>query len=356
MEQAIVAKRPRSWTLDSLRIFAALMVVAYHWSGHGGFFPRVDTAISVAWIPDWLRFISSFGYLGVDFFFILSGAVISQSAVGKPWAVFSTNRFLRLFPAYFMATAVAIVVAPFAVSSIQRSAKLINLTTLDLWTTSSKIIGAAWSLTYEIRFYALVAAAIVIFHGISKRNLVRLISGFLVIIILAPILDFPLISIFAIAPYGAYFALGAVIGATSSRVEFRSHFFPLLVAFLLSWQAMSTRMIERDTPVGIATVIAAFALSVFVALAVASCLGTIGTRGKPRLLAAIATLALMTYPIYLLHETVGLSIVSLLVRGGFPVPLAMIIVFAGVLLVSFLSVKQVEPFARKALRKVFAWG
>jgi peptidoglycan/LPS O-acetylase OafA/YrhL len=70
-----------------LRFFAALIVLLSHWFGHKYLTPH-------AFGPDAIRDlgvlyeISSYGILGVDIFFVVSGAVIARGAIGEILGLF----------------------------------------------------------------------------------------------------------------------------------------------------------------------------------------------------------------------------------------------------------------------------
>jgi hypothetical protein len=66
---AVVAK-PQIQSLQVFRGLAALAVVLHHAS--------VSTGAFVADVPAWAMSVFGLGYLGVDFFFVLSGFIISK--------------------------------------------------------------------------------------------------------------------------------------------------------------------------------------------------------------------------------------------------------------------------------------
>jgi len=66
------APRPRLPALTSLRFFAALHVVFFHF-----------LAFKIASSEGWLGQISSIGYVGVSFFFVLSGFILVYTYAGR---------------------------------------------------------------------------------------------------------------------------------------------------------------------------------------------------------------------------------------------------------------------------------
>ena len=80
--------------LTIVRFFAALVVALSHYALFG-----------LRESPVWLRNIVSSGYLGVPFFFILSGFVLVYASDGAPldkWQ-FWVRRAARIYPIYLLA-------------------------------------------------------------------------------------------------------------------------------------------------------------------------------------------------------------------------------------------------------------
>lgn len=86
--------------LTSMRGIAALAVVVYHFSGN--FLPNLDLASTTGLV--------SKGYLWVDFFFVLSGFILSHAYADRfrdrvTWASFRAfidARFARIYPLHFL--------------------------------------------------------------------------------------------------------------------------------------------------------------------------------------------------------------------------------------------------------------
>jgi len=93
--------RPRLPALTSLRFFAAFHVVIFH-------FQAMQTFIG----PVWFQKLSSIGYVGVSFFFVLSGFILVYTYAGRPMVLknFWRARFARIYPAYAFSL---LVTAPF---------------------------------------------------------------------------------------------------------------------------------------------------------------------------------------------------------------------------------------------------
>jgi len=148
------------------RALAALAVVAFHLSlafndpRYGG------TAL-------WLEF-TRHGWHGVDFFFALSGFIILHAHyqdIGRADQLgrYAAKRFFRIYPIYWMLTALVLVIGAGAVQ-IQKmnGGDLASTFSLIRFTSSRTPLVPAWTLFHEIFFYALFAIGILrIWAGVA---------------------------------------------------------------------------------------------------------------------------------------------------------------------------------------------
>lgn len=106
---------------DSLQIFrglAALGVVFHH--------TAMGTNYFVGKIPVWLNSIFEHGFLGVDFFFVLSGFIIMSSHFDDEKSVaalktYGIKRFVRIFPPYWPVS-IALMLSYFLLPSLSQGA------------------------------------------------------------------------------------------------------------------------------------------------------------------------------------------------------------------------------------------
>ncbi len=94
----------------------------------------------------------AYGFLGVDFFFVLSGFIIYKVAAGRPFDVrqFALKRFRRIFLPYWPIG----VACAFAYIALDREFSL--LASLFLL-PGQPALTVAWSLQHELVFYCLAA-------------------------------------------------------------------------------------------------------------------------------------------------------------------------------------------------------
>jgi peptidoglycan/LPS O-acetylase OafA/YrhL len=158
-------------SLTSLRFFAALYVLVFH-SG-AGFVGKAMPA---------LGFLETFfgnGYLGVTFFFVLSGFILAHVYDGKlrsrsDLGRFAMARFARIYPVYLLAL---LLVLPLILKDPSwRSLPQFFL--LQYWTPLADLRALdntnfpGWSLSVEMAFYILFPPVLWGFSRLGPRGLV----------------------------------------------------------------------------------------------------------------------------------------------------------------------------------------
>jgi peptidoglycan/LPS O-acetylase OafA/YrhL len=143
-----MSREPKLEALQVLRAAAALAVMLFH-----------GTQLLEARLGG--EFLASFfrpGFHGVDVFFVLSGFIIHYTA--KPTLTrreFLAKRFIRLFPVYWVVT--ALLVAAYALAPTPEMAHkgdpAVWLKSALLLPAPRHVVGVAWTLVYEVWFYAL---------------------------------------------------------------------------------------------------------------------------------------------------------------------------------------------------------
>ena len=153
----IPARRPsRLDGVEAGRGVAALLVVLYHAA------LRVESNVpgsAVLWgLPH-------FGHAGVDFFFVLSGFIISfvhRKDIGRPGRLghYLERRFTRVFPFYWLVLAFCLFDALLLHRIQFPGVHEVLSNVLLLPQAQDQIVGGAWTLVYEIMFYLVFAIAI----------------------------------------------------------------------------------------------------------------------------------------------------------------------------------------------------
>ena len=169
--------------LDGLRGVAVLLVLFHHFVIYSGITGDVvvDRVVST---------LASYGWVGVDLFFVLSGFLITgilYDTKTQPgyFRNFYSRRALRIFPLYFGFFALSLLAAPVLLSP-DDGQKLVDMQGW-YWTymTNIEVVMAGqwpapqhlnhfWSLAIEEQFYLIWPMAVL---ALSHRHLVRLAVG-----------------------------------------------------------------------------------------------------------------------------------------------------------------------------------
>lgn len=153
-------------SLTSLRWFAAFGVFLFHLR-------------NIVTFPGWFEWLAVDGYLGVTFFFVLSGFVLTWSwRRTTPVKAFYWRRFARIYPLHLLTLLIAIpvfyrLVVPegqWWIKPLDAGVLFLSVLVIQGWWLAPSILfsgnPAAWTLTVEAFFYAL--------HPAIVRSMLRL--------------------------------------------------------------------------------------------------------------------------------------------------------------------------------------
>lgn len=224
-------------SIEGARALAALAVVLLHaadlmrvdhFSGHIG-----------------LGQIFDFGYVGVDFFFVLSGFIITYIHffdIGNVESVprYLWRRFSRIYPIYWVILLLTVVVITLARLSAGKGFSLdIGLSDIPgtillfMGTGEPKYVGVAWSLQYELVFYVVFCIL-----QINSRvgATIFLAWGLYILAQAFDLVQFKL-PLNLSSPYCLEFLFGVTVGAVARRYRLRTSpimILPVLMAFALA--------------------------------------------------------------------------------------------------------------------------
>ncbi|CAL9482134.1 hypothetical protein SUDANB105_03040 [Streptomyces sp. enrichment culture] len=334
--------RPRLYVLDGIRLLAALLVVLHHYAGTN----RVNQPGNAIWgrpvselMPSWFR-VASFGWIGVEIFFVISGFVICMSCWGRTPKDFFVSRVIRLYPAYWFGvlfTTAVLVALPGVWERLPVREVLFNLTMLQQGSDIPNVDLVYWTLWSELRFYLLFL--VVVAMGLTYRRVVVFCCVWGAAAMLAPVSEFPLL-VLAADPSGAwYFIAGLALYLMHRFGQDLLLWGILAMSWLMGQLELGERVAYEQVSSWRGAVLIYTAFLLFMA---AVALGhTDRVRWK-----WLATAGALTYPLYLTHYLAGTAIIHRL-RDTTDPRLLVVGVTAGFLMLSWLVHRVVErPVAR----------
>jgi exopolysaccharide production protein ExoZ len=107
--------------------------------------------------------------LGVDFFFVLSGFIITfahEDDIGRPdrWRTYAAKRFMRVYPIYWIYTAALcalVLILPSTIVLPMDSMSWISIATLVRGNDVGPPLTPAWTLFHEMAFYCIFSFLII---------------------------------------------------------------------------------------------------------------------------------------------------------------------------------------------------
>ena len=188
--------------VQTARGVAALMVVVYH----------ATRAISLPQYIGYVPFANAFGFghAGVDFFFVLSGFIITYAHaadIGRPDRSprYLWRRATRIYPIYWVVTGIEIVRALFAPDTAVRLEPMHLLNSMLLVPARlDPLVGVAWTLKSEMLFYTIFTLAI-----LDRRLCRPLLAGTLLFVLAGTVTapENPLLHLM-VSPFNIEFLMG----------------------------------------------------------------------------------------------------------------------------------------------------
>ncbi|MEU8348981.1 acyltransferase, partial [Streptomyces sp. NPDC048845] len=300
----------------------------------------------------------SYGNLGVQIFFVISGFVICMSGWGRPLRSFFASRVSRLFPAYWVAVALVTLVFALpwvAFDAVSPSHALVNMTMLQMPLGAERVLGVCWTLWVELRFYALFALCVVL-PGASRQRVVLFCAVWTLASAVAEASGEPLLDVVLMPEYSAYFIGGIGLYLLHRDRRDAVAWGIVIVSWLIGqhyavdrlWHPPNPDFFSYRSSVGIILVVTAG----FVAVGLIA-LGYLRWANWRWLTVAGA----LTYPFYLVHEHLGWVSVQFLHRTlGLPSAVTFAGTIAAMLLLAWLLYRCVETPLTPWIRRMLTAG
>ncbi|WP_181005110.1 acyltransferase family protein [Pseudomonas putida] len=304
-------------SIQVLRAIAALSVVLYHSHFVVNPFPP-EYKINIP-------FIYSYGYLGVDLFFAISGFIIYHITNGKTLntAEFISKRFFRIYPVYWIFCLLSFYLYTnnglhFGPKEFDIENLLLSMAIFPL--QGSPAYGVGWSLEHEIIFY--VIAALVI-PALKHRGLITILTLLGAVGLIKEMLtatgaipkfwDYHLLS-----PFFLSFAAG--MAAYRVSVASKTNFATLTAAAIIAVLATALLMNYGSTQARIFARYAMVAISCGLVVASAVAFESTKIHIPAQLKAPIIAIGNASYSLYLVHWVILINMGRLKYKVAYGVP------------------------------------
>lgn len=284
--------------LGHLRGLAALSVCLLRFSNWPkNYLPATDP----------IRLLGSFGWLGVEAFFVISGFVIPYSLHLRSYRYrdapdFFLRRLKRLEPPYFACIALTLAVGLLASMApgyrgeplnISAPQLLAHIAYLNAILGYEWVNGVFWTLAIEFQFYIFMALC---FPWLAHRKL-----------------SIRVVSILCVAVLGL---IGPIGGGNS---PFLPHWLPLFAIGMLTYLVYTHQVTRRMFvillgPVMVTSCIIVGVPHTIVGSITAATILALGTRELPRVLTPFAFVGTISYSLYLVHTPIGSRVTNLATR------------------------------------------
>ncbi|MDQ3089595.1 MAG: acyltransferase [bacterium] len=293
--------------LDAVRFFAAFWVMNFHYL----------LVLGLSGDLHWYRY----GNLGVQLFFIISGFVIVQSIQGKTFKEFFTGRFIRLFPIFWILCTVTYLVTvsvpnanPLSLNEYFISMTMLGDPINEASENNLGLIDASyWTLTVELIFYIVIGVFSFIF---STKNIRYFFLFWLSLSASAFLfnIDQNFYIKLALVRHTSYFVFGGALALIATK-HAKSLYEKYFDYSLLVMSAIYSLYIHPKALPGYVTpnsldlkIVTGLHLVFFVGTILAVYLSSfLKSEKTTRFLLVLGGL---TYPLYLLHQTIGNTIIN----------------------------------------------
>lgn len=289
----------RYYDIDFLRFLAAIAVVLFHYTFRGY---SADGLSNIRF--DEISFLTKYGYLGVNLFFMISGFVILMTAKSGNFKNFLISRFIRLYPTFWIGmffTVTIIFIFQSELFKVNMEQILLNLTMIPDAFNEKPIDGVYWTLFIELKFYFLIII-LLIFKQIKYIEVYALL--WITWSFSFYFFHFPyILNKFLFASFSSYFIAGSMF----YLIKYKGISFFRFLIILLTW-ILSTlyslkymeRQIEHFGTIFSSFVII-FILTMFYGVFFLISLNKTNFINKRFFMYFGA----LTYPLYLIHQNAG---------------------------------------------------
>ncbi|MEZ8640527.1 acyltransferase family protein [Vibrio splendidus] len=288
--------------VDYARLLAAFFVLLYHYTFNG--FNNGKIEVFELWNNDIVD-VTKYGYLGVHFFFMISGFVIGYSVINTTPRKFILSRMARLYPAYWIAIVFTSVISIFLANdamSVSLSQVIVNLTMLQHFLGVAHIDGVYWTLSVEILFYGLIFVFII--TG-AKKNIDLFFIVWSLILLLSYLFGFD--NKLFLGGYFNFFCAGGLFSILVKKFSFRFLFFLLIQLWLcVRFSLREAETISEIKSIMLEPMVITSVIVLFFVFFILISIDKVAKISLPK----SKYVGAITYPLYLIHAHVGYMFIN----------------------------------------------
>jgi peptidoglycan/LPS O-acetylase OafA/YrhL len=300
---------PRRLSLDLLRIFAAVYVTIFHWAGGGWYSQGLKFNYPTLTTNQDMNPLVACGWIGVDIFFVISGFVVLDSISHRSFLQFAKARFLRLIPTYWLITILTFLISFATLKNLEFELMIKSLLGLNYLEGQSPFIPAAWTLGVEIEFYIL--ASLIFLMNPLRARWQLFCWIYLAFAWFLQQLGFESILLIAVWQFGPLFILGISLRLIEDKKTVSGNLL-ILFSSLLSIRGLQVRLVDWNSiPSSTALIIASLVIAGIVLIAILKNAQSNSNLKSAKAISAITFTSQLTYPFYLIHESFGEGVISM---------------------------------------------
>ncbi len=363
MRKTNLSQDKHIYVIDVVRVTAAVMVCMFH----------------LTWKRDDYANVMPYGWIGVEVFFLISGIAISGSIMSYTPLAFIKNRFLRIYPTAWICLMISLFAFLFLTSADALDAgawvrrDVYAIINSILLVKGPFVASAYWTLPIELAFYMVILVAIILFKVKFQRfTLCLAVASSIYNILLACAwsglfptkwveLGYGLKNILLLR-HGIYFSMGIYIYMINQRSMKRIDWTIFVLCYIGSLLEIYSRSCllyghyalsdgKKVVDASYLAVRASIAWTVFVMLLLQGMrLNKYLVFGE-RIKKLLRAFGLLTYPLYLIHEIVGVTLILYINFWLKNFVLSLLISLFVIVLISYLISCHCEPLLRRFLIK-----
>lgn len=178
------SNRPYLATVDHLRGFAALLVVAYH--GSQIFTAQIANGNQTRiWNHSYNPLLTLIyeGHTGVALFMVLSGFIFTIGALDNriSYGRFMANRLLRIYPLFLVLLFLGIAAVPGAFTFAGFTQQVLGLGNMEGAANAQGVSAMFWAVAVEMQFYLLFPALNAVLRRFGPVTLLRIFAAIVVL-------------------------------------------------------------------------------------------------------------------------------------------------------------------------------